>query len=124
MVHTFDLKTTWPQKTPRNPRFEERGHLFTTNHEPRGHRHSAEMDELMIQWNGLPEDSEVSVYLPSLDAHAILAAAARRSGPQRLVKVNAHGTENTLFAFIGVSRSPQPLLPRLTDAPEPGGHHH
>jgi hypothetical protein len=34
------------------------------------------------------------------------------------------GTENTLFAFIGVSRTPQPLLPRLTETPEPGGHHH
>ena len=34
------------------------------------------------------------------------------------------GTENTLFAFISVSRTPQPLLPRLRESPEPGGHHH
>lgn len=34
------------------------------------------------------------------------------------------GVESTLFAFVGVSRTPQPLLPRLTEAPEPGGHHH
>lgn len=34
------------------------------------------------------------------------------------------GTENTLFAFIGVSRTPQPLLPRLRETPKPGGHHH
>jgi len=34
------------------------------------------------------------------------------------------GTESTLFAFVGVSRTPQPLLPRTTETPEPGGHHH
>jgi len=33
------------------------------------------------------------------------------------------GTESTLFAFVGVSRTPQPLLPRMAEAPEPGGHH-
>lgn len=107
VVHTFDLKTTWPQKTPRNPRFEERGHLFATNHDTRGHRHSAEMDELMIQWNGLPEDSEVTVFLPSLDADAILAAAARRSGPQRLEKVDAH-TIRCLVADVNYIPLPAP----------------
>lgn len=34
------------------------------------------------------------------------------------------GVESTLFAFVGVSRTPQPLLPRLIEPPEPGGHHH
>lgn len=34
------------------------------------------------------------------------------------------GVESTLFAFVGVSRTPQPLLPRLTESPERGGHHH
>lgn len=34
------------------------------------------------------------------------------------------GTESTLFAFVGLSRTPQPLLPRLTEAPHAGGHHH
>ncbi|HKR11757.1 MAG TPA: hypothetical protein VJT15_06855 [Pyrinomonadaceae bacterium] len=33
------------------------------------------------------------------------------------------GVESTLFAFIGVSRTPQPLLPRLKEAPAPTGHH-
>jgi hypothetical protein len=33
------------------------------------------------------------------------------------------GVESTLFAFIGVSRTPQPLLPRLKEAPPPTGHH-
>jgi hypothetical protein len=109
VVHTFDLRTTWPQKTARTPRFEERGHLFAATHEVRGHHHGAELDELMIQWNGLPEDSDVTVYLPSLDADAILAAAARRSGPQRLEKVDAH----TVRCLVGdVSYIPLP-------APEP-----
>ena len=34
------------------------------------------------------------------------------------------GTESTLFAFVGVSRTPQPLLPRRMEALEPGGQHH
>ena len=34
------------------------------------------------------------------------------------------GAESTLFAFVGVSRTPQPLLARMKEAPEPGGHHH
>jgi len=34
------------------------------------------------------------------------------------------GAESTLFAFLGVSRTPQPLLPRMAEKPEPGGHHH
>ena len=34
------------------------------------------------------------------------------------------GTESTLFAFVGVSRTPQPLLPRMTEGLEPGGHNH
>jgi hypothetical protein len=34
------------------------------------------------------------------------------------------GTESTLFAFVGVSRTPQPLLPRMKEGLEPGGHHH
>ena len=109
VVHTFDLRTTWPQKTARTPRFEERGHLFAATHEVRGHHHAAELDELMIEWNGLPEDSDVTVYLPSLDADAILLAAARRSGPQRLEKVDAH----TVRCLVGdVSYIPLP-------APEP-----
>ena len=33
------------------------------------------------------------------------------------------GTESTLFAFVGVWRTPQPLLSRMAEAPEPGGHH-
>lgn len=35
------------------------------------------------------------------------------------------GIESTLFAFVGVSRTPQPLLPRIRDAePNGGGHNH
>jgi hypothetical protein len=108
VVHTFDLKTTWPQKATRNPRFEERGHLFATTHAVgRGHRHTAEQDELMIQWNGLPEDSDVTVYLPSLDADEIIAAAARRSGPARLEKVDAH-TIRCLVADVNYIPLPAP----------------
>lgn len=33
------------------------------------------------------------------------------------------GVESTFFAFVGVSRTPQPLLPRLKHAPPATGHH-
>ncbi len=103
VVHTFDLRTTWPQKTARNPRFATHDHGVV--HGVRGHGHLAEPDELMIQWGDLPEDSEVTLYLPSVDADAILAAAARRSGPQRLERVDAH----TIRCLVGdVSYIPLP----------------
>jgi hypothetical protein len=61
----------------------------------------------MIQWNGVPEDSEVTVYLPSLDADDIIAAAARRSGPPRLQKVDAH-TIRCLVADVNYLPLPAP----------------
>lgn len=105
VVHTFDLRTTWPQKTARKPRFVNHNHNDDAHHHVRGHGHMAEPDELMIQWGGLPEDAEVTLYLPSLDADAIIAAAARRSGPRRLERVDAH----TIRCLVGdVSYVPLP----------------
>lgn len=106
VVHTFDLRTTWPQKTKRDVRFEAAGDNETT-HGVRGHDHAAEFDELMIQWNGVPEDSEVTLFMPDLDADAILAAAARRTGPQRLERVDAH-TIRCLVADVNYVPLPAP----------------
>ena len=97
VVHTFDLRTTWSAKRG----FEENERVAVANF--RGHDHPAEQDELMIQWGGIPEDSEVTVYLPDLDAEAILAAAARRSGPQRLERVDVH-TIRCLVSDVVTSR--------------------
>ena len=105
VVHTFDLRTTWPQKTKRDARFAVGEETFT--HGFRGHDHAAEFDELMIQWNGVPEDSEVTLFMPDLDADAILAAAARRSGPQRLERVDAH-TIRCLVADVNYIPLPAP----------------
>ncbi len=33
------------------------------------------------------------------------------------------GVDSTLFAFVSVSRTPQPILPSLKQAPPPTGHH-
>lgn len=57
---------------------------------PHAHSHPAQQDELMIQWGGVPEDAEATLFLPALDADAILGAAALRSGPQRLDRIDAH----------------------------------
>jgi hypothetical protein len=87
--HTFDLRTTWPPKKGKgNERIALARHAGTAR--PHSHTHAAEQDELMIQWGGVPEDAEVTLYLPALDAEAILDAAARRSGPQRLERIDAH----------------------------------
>lgn len=80
--HTFDLRTTWP------PKKGQANELFAAGTHRRGH--PAQQDELMIQWGGIPEDSQVTVYLPDLDADAILTSSARRAGPQRLERVDAH----------------------------------
>jgi hypothetical protein len=40
------------------------------------------------------------------------------------MRATPEGVENTFFGVISVSRTPQPLLPRLKEALEPGGHHH
>jgi hypothetical protein len=55
----------------------------------RGHSHRSGPDELMIQWGGLPEDAEATLYLPALDADEIVAASTRY-GQQRLERVDAH----------------------------------
>jgi Domain of unknown function (DUF1929) len=83
--HTFDLRTTWPPKKGR-----EEFAVAAPAEGANGHGHPATQDELMIQWGGIPEDSDVTVYLPDLEADAIIAASARRSGPQRLERVDAH----------------------------------
>ena len=92
--HTFDLRTTWPPSTKVNVGaavHDDRGHDGDARAgTDRRHLHAAEPDELMIQWGGLPRDSEATLYMPALDADAIVAAAARRPGPLRLTSVDAH----------------------------------
>lgn len=68
-------------------------------------------DQCIVLHGHLDDDTELHVSLPTDDV-----ILEMRPAPE--------GTESTLFAFIGVSRTPQPILPRLTETPEPGGHHH
>jgi len=112
--HTFDLRTTWPHK---GRRADDKGRLdehddaraFTHaapahaagGHEHgagvrvagvaglRGHAHVSGPDELMIQWGGLPADAEATLYMPALDADAVVSASTRY-GAQRLARVDAH----------------------------------
>jgi hypothetical protein len=86
VLHTFDLRTTWP------PQGNEREQVALTFVAGPGqaHAHPAQIDELMIQWGGLPEDSEATLYLPALEADEILAAAALRPGLPQLERVDSH----------------------------------
>jgi len=68
-------------------------------------------DQSVVLQGHLDDGSEVHLSLRTDDV-----ILEMRSAPE--------GTESTLFAFIGVSRTPQPILPRLKETPEPGGHHH
>jgi galactose oxidase-like protein len=87
LLHTFDLRTTWP---PKRHKANEPIEFVVAGTGQHAHTHPAEQDELMIQWGGVPEDAEVTLYLPALDADAILGAAALRSAPQHLERVDAH----------------------------------
>ncbi|MFQ6397352.1 M14 family metallopeptidase [Nocardia sp. KC 131] len=51
---------------------------------------SAEPTELMIDWDGLPAGSTAQVYLPTVDADAVLALADRTVGRSRLQRIDAH----------------------------------
>ena len=105
--HTFDLRTTWPPAkdvlggaavapvaVTNVAAGEPHGHGNDPHGKPPGgtqrHVHAAEPDELMIQWGGLPDDAEATLYMPALDADAIVAAAAVRGGPTRIERVDAH----------------------------------
>lgn len=64
-----------------------------------------EPDELLIRWNNLPRDSRVMLYMPDVDTHEIVSAAAARNGPPVLV---ARDT-GTIFCRVGdVSYVPIP----------------
>lgn len=47
-------------------------------------------DEIMLVWGDLPRDAEATIYLPSLDAGAIVAEADRLYGPKTLEQIDAH----------------------------------
>ena len=59
----------------------------------------------MIRWNTLPRDSRVFLYLPDVDNRLIVAAAASRNGPPRLL---AHDAETLLCRVGDVSYVPIP----------------
>lgn len=67
-------------------------------------------DESVVLQGHLEDGAEVHVSLRADDV-----VLEMRPAPE--------GTESTLFAFVGVSRTPQPLLSRMREAPEPSGHH-
>ncbi|HEX5875458.1 MAG TPA: galactose oxidase early set domain-containing protein, partial [Pyrinomonadaceae bacterium] len=56
--HTFDLRTTWSLKVLRRNEPVD----FDEGPNTHVHQHPAQPDELMIQWGGLPEDSQVTIY--------------------------------------------------------------
>jgi hypothetical protein len=70
-----------------------------------------DVDELMLIWGDLPEDAEVTLFLPVVDADAIVAAAGLRQGPHRVEKVDEH----TVRCLVGeVTYVPLPAA-RPTD---------
>ncbi len=60
-----------------------------------------------------------------LDDGSEVHFSARADDIKLQMRAAPEGTESTMFAFIGVSRTPQPLIPRTKEAePDAGGHHH
>jgi hypothetical protein len=47
-------------------------------------------DELCIQWGNLPRESQVTLYIPQMNADEVLAYAGSRNGPDTLARAGAH----------------------------------
>jgi hypothetical protein len=47
-------------------------------------------DELIVRWNNVPRNSEVTIYMPEIDADEVLALSALRQHPTVLGKVDTH----------------------------------
>lgn len=74
---------------------DELGHSFThlscsANHEDYG------PDELLFQWNDLPRDTKVEVYLPDVDVDEMIDVIAARLGPSVVEKVDDHTVSCTV----------------------------
>jgi hypothetical protein len=65
----------------------------------------SDLDELLIEWGGLPRSTRVELYLPEIGADELLRLAALRIGPDRLERVDA----DTVACAVGdVSYVPLP----------------
>jgi L-Lysine epsilon oxidase N-terminal/L-lysine epsilon oxidase C-terminal domain len=81
VVHTFELK---PSLTlARETRAVEVTALAAAGT-------PAPPDELMIRWYGMPRDTDVQLYMPSIDADELLKFAAARYEAKRLERVDDH----------------------------------
>jgi hypothetical protein len=106
----------WLKSQARYVRFMMNGRALVTAWLPGGRSMEVEAvyalrDESVVLQGHLDDGEELHVSLNVDDV-----VLEMRPAPE--------GVENTLFGVISVSRTPQPLLPRLKEAPEPGGHHH
>jgi hypothetical protein len=105
----------WLKSQARYVRAMMKGRALVTAWLPGGRSLNADAvfalrDESVVLHGHLDDDTELHVSLRADDV-----ILEMRPAPE--------GTESTLFAFIGASRTPQPILPRLTETPKPGGHH-
>lgn len=102
VTHTFQLKTTYPGK---------RGQILTHAHAEALERKltdfpGAGFDELIVLWGGLPEDTEATIFMPTILADDILRAASYRYGAVKIAKVDEH----TIRCRVGdISYVPLPL---------------
>jgi hypothetical protein len=87
IAHTFQLTTTLGKRGR-----QVAAVAAVAEHHERGGFEIGDggFDELMIDWGGLPEEAEATLYMPELSADDILAAAALRYGPPLLDKVDEH----------------------------------
>jgi hypothetical protein len=104
IVHTFELKPTL---------------LGVDNFEPftasTVSTRKAPPDELMIHWLNLPRDTEVTIFMPSIDANELLKFAAQRYEAKRLERVDDH-TIRCRFGdvtFIPLPAQPGPQIAGL-----------
>jgi hypothetical protein len=81
-----------------------------------------EHDELMIEWREVPVGSVATLYLPGIDATALIRLAAQKHRSHRLVRIDEHTVK---FDTGGISYLPLPFtsgtLPGMLTVDMPAG---
>lgn len=76
---------------------------------------SALADELVIRWNGLPADTEATLFFPDLTADEIVALSRSDVGASAIAKVDAHTVAVAVgeIAFVPIPVRSNPVAPGL-----------
>ena len=84
---------------------------------------AGQLDELMIQWNNLPRNSRVTLFLPSVEAADLVSEVAIYHGGPVLKRVDEHTIELRVadVTYVPIPRLPSRTIPGLFRVELPEG---